>query len=95
MNVATIAKDGMLIVKHTDPFSPTVERIIVPTSVLPGLVAVLHIKLGHPTQYQMKQVISRYFYALNLDYTIQQTNKGCHTCAYIIHNHMSNPIGRL
>jgi hypothetical protein len=42
-SVARISRDGLLVVDRTDPFHPSIELIIVPRSVLDGLVTALHI----------------------------------------------------
>ena len=84
----TISKDGLLVVPHQEPFSPVKEKIIVPRKVLPGLLTALHIKLNHPTQFQLKQITSRYFFALDLDSSIRNINEHCHTCTSL--KHMSN-----
>ena len=81
LNVASISKDGMLIVKQTDPLAACRERIIVPRSVLLGLLTAIHIRLNHPTIHQLKQVTTRYFFALNLDEAVAQCTNGCHNCA--------------
>ena len=60
----TIANDGLLVVREDPPFQPTRERIVVPRRVLEGLLTAIHIHFSHPTQYQMKQLVGRYFYAL-------------------------------
>ena len=60
LNVATIARDGLLVVKRNDPLSPTRECIIVQRKVLDGLVTALHIQLDHPSSYQLKQIMNRY-----------------------------------
>ena len=56
LNVAYIAKGGLLVVKHHDPLSPPTELIVIPREVLGGLVTALHIKLDHPTKHQLEQV---------------------------------------
>jgi len=76
----TISKDGLLVVPHREPFSPVKEKIVVPRKVLPGLLTALHVKLNHPTQFQLKQITSRYFFALDLDSSIRNINDNCHTC---------------
>ena len=81
LNVASIAKDGLVVVKQLDAFAPTRERIIVPRTMLPGLLTALHIRFEHPTIFQLKQLFTRYFYALNLDKHLQETINTCHTCA--------------
>ena len=77
----TISKDGLLVVPHQDPLIYQArERIVVPRRVLDGLLTALHIKLVHPTQFQLKQVFTRYFFALDLDSTLRHLNDNCHIC---------------
>lgn len=81
LSVATIAKDGLLVVRRCDPLSPPSELIIVPRSVIDGLVTALHLKLDHPTKHQMQQVLKRNFYALDILKTIDRVCESCHVCA--------------
>ena len=80
---ASIAKDGLLIVKRQDPFSSIKECIIVPKQLLPGLLHALHIKLDHPSQHQLKQVVSRYFFTLDMDQSLEEVTSSCHLCALL------------
>ena len=57
LNVASIAKDGLLVVRRNDALSPSTDLIIVPRSVLDGLVTALHIKLDHPSKHQLQLVM--------------------------------------
>ena len=68
-------------VKHTDPFLPSRDRIIIQREMLPGLLTVLHIRLNHPTIYQLKKVCHRYVFALDLDKVIDEVTSSCHICA--------------
>ena len=72
LNVATIAKDGLLVVKRNEPLAPTHECIIVPQQVLKGLLTALHIQLGHPSSHQLKAVTKRYLYAPDIDKAIDR-----------------------
>ena len=81
LQVASIARDGLIVVSRDEPFAPSRELIVVPRQVVPGLLCALHIKFLHPTQHQLKQVFSRYFYALDLDAHLAQLYAGCHSCA--------------
>ena len=76
----TISLDGVLVAPHKEAFAPVKERIVVPRKVLPGLLTALHIKLVHPTQFQLKQIFSRYFFALDIDSALRTTCENCHTC---------------
>ena len=81
LNVATIAKDGLLVVNRDEPFASTRECIIVPRQVLEGLLTALHIQLSHPSSHQLKMVTKRYLFALDLDKAIDRVTSGCHCCA--------------
>ena len=80
LSVASISRDGMLVVRRNDPLVPSTELIIIPRSVLDGLVTALHIKLDHPSRHQMELVMKRHFYALDLPKAIERTYNSCHTC---------------
>ena len=58
LHVATIAKDGLLVVKCNEPLAPSRECIIIPRQVLQGLLTALHIQLSHPSCHQLKAVTS-------------------------------------
>ena len=79
-SVASIARDGMLDVRLNDPLISSTDLIIVPRSVLHGLVTALHIKLDHPSRHQLELVMKRHFYALDLTKAIEHTFNLCHTC---------------
>lgn len=81
LNCASIANDGMLIVKRSDPFQKSVERIVIPRKIAPGLVTALHLELSHPSTYQLEQVFSRAFFTLDMHSTISKVGNNCHTCA--------------
>ena len=76
-----IANDGLLVVPESQPFQPVRDRIVVPSSVIDGLLTALHYRFCHPSAYQMKKLASRYFFALNMDHSIQAVNATCHHCA--------------
>ena len=70
----------MLVVRRNDPLVPSTELIIVPHSVLHGLVTALHIKLDHHSRHQLELVTKHHFYALDLTKSIECTYNSCHTC---------------
>ena len=80
LSVASIARDSILVVRRNDPLVPSTELIIVPRSVLNGLVTALHIKLDHPSRHQLELVMKRHFYALDLTKAIERTYNSYHTC---------------
>ena len=81
LSSVSIASDGLLVVKHTQPFVPVAEAIVVPRSVLDGLLTALHIKLNHPTRHQFQMVLQRQFFALDMNDAISRVTSACHTCA--------------
>ena len=80
LNTVTIAKDGLLVVRKTDPLSPPTELIVVPRSVLDGLVTALHIKLDHPSKHQLLLMMKRTFYALDMQAAVARISDSCHMC---------------
>ena len=80
INVATIAKDGLLVVRRTTPLASSTDLIIVPRSVIDGLATAIHIKLDHPSKHQLQLVMKRHFYALDLPQVIERVCDTCHTC---------------
>jgi hypothetical protein len=80
LKLVSIANDGLLVVRDDKPFLPTQDRIVVPRAVLDGLLTALHLRFQHPVPYQMKQVFNRYFFALDLDKSLQAAYQSCHHC---------------
>ena len=85
LNITTISTDGLLVVKRKEPLSPVRECIVIPRLLLDGFLTALHLKLSHPTAHQLKKVVSRYFYALDLEKAINTITTGCHSCAALRH----------
>jgi hypothetical protein len=75
-----ISSEGALVVHNLQPLTPVTERIVIPEQVLHGVLTVLHIRLGHPTSYQLHQVFVRSFFALKLDSFIEKVSKSCDQC---------------
>ncbi|CAG2216190.1 unnamed protein product [Mytilus edulis] len=84
LNVASLANDGLLVVKRNLLFTPCRELIIVPRQVLDGLITSIHIKLDHPSCHQMKSILQRYFYALDMDKAIESVTSSCHQCVSLL-----------
>ena len=80
LNSVSIASDGLLVVKRTLPFAPVADAIVVPRSVLDGLLTALHIKLNHPSRHQFQMVLQRQFFALDMNDAISRVTSACHTC---------------
>ena len=81
LNTATLARDGVVVVRQDVPFAPSRELIVVPRRVLDGLLTAIHLKLSHPSKNQLKVVVRRNFFALDLDSTIERVTDMCHVCA--------------
>ena len=91
LQVASVADDGLLVVRRHEPLSPSRECIIVPRQALDGLLTALHIQLNHPSCHQLKMVVKRYLYALDLNKAVSRVSDGCHSCAAI----HSSPTARI
>ena len=80
LQVATISSNGLLIHRKTNPYGRDYELIIVPQSFAPGLLAALHLRLGHPKKSQLRKVWDRYFYSLNSDRLFSSCYETCALC---------------
>ena len=89
---ATIAPDGLLIVPNKDMFGTARDRIVVPRQVVHGLATAIHLKLGHPTQHQLKAVFCRYFFALSMDSVLRKVTEACDQCASLKRNVPIPPV---
>ena len=83
LKVVTIAPDGLLVVKREEPFETSRSCIVVPRKIIHGLLTSYHIQLQHPTATQLKSVVRRFFFALDLDKAISEVSSSCHHCASI------------
>ena len=81
LNVATITKDGLFIMRRDEPLVPSRKCIIVPRQVLDGLLTALHIQPTHPSSHQLKAVTNRYLCALEIHKAIDRVTQACHLCA--------------
>ena len=86
LNVATIAKDGLLVVKRNEPLAPTRECIVVARQVPEGLLTALHIQLSHPSSNQLKAVTKRYLYALDIDKRVRSRQPPSHQKLLVFHS---------
>ena len=83
LRVATLARDGLLIVNSHGAFTQTTERIVVPRSMVQAVLTAIHQRGNHPTSHQLKLVFNRNFAALDIDRAILENTDTCHTCASI------------
>ena len=56
LNVASVSKESLLVVPRSQPLTPSTELIVVPRSVVDGLLTALHVKLDHPSKHQLLMV---------------------------------------
>ena len=75
-----IGKDGLLVVRHSAPFRPVEDLIVVPQHVVLGLFMSLHLALQHPTCSQLLQVFKRKYYCLRAQTLATQTTDNCSLC---------------
>ena len=73
--------DGLIIVPQEVPLQNCRQKIVVPRSIVDGLLTALHLQLRHPSKFQLKQVFCRAFFALDIDPAIARVVDGCHSCA--------------
>ncbi len=83
LQICSIGKYGMLVVRKDRPFAPAQDLTVIPVHILPGLLSALHLRLQHPTKTQLTKVFNRYFYALDADLHIENITNQCPQCASV------------
>ena len=79
---ANIAKDGLLVVNRSIPFSTDKEeRIVIPSAYLPTLVNQIHNQNNHPSKHQLKQMFDKYFFGVGVANIIEDKSNNCQTCS--------------
>ena len=80
-NLLSIAKDGLITIRHVDPKIGDFQAILVPANIFPGLIQSLHITLDHPTTGQLEKLVHRSFYCLNSHGIISEVTSTCSRCS--------------
>lgn len=80
LQVASINNAGLLIHRVHDPFVHQKDLIIVPKSIVPGLLTALHLHFSHATKNQLSQLFNRHFYAIGTDSTVKLVVDNCSHC---------------
>ena len=75
-----MAKNGLVTVSSTDDSGMPRKLIVIPQQLFPGLISALHIKLSHPTKYQLGKLVSRYYYCPGSTTVIAECVDNCHLC---------------
>ena len=76
-----ISNEGTLVVRQIEPFLPQTERIVIPQTVIHGILTAIHILTSHPSASQLMKVFNRFFFALKLEPAASQVTKSCHQCS--------------
>ena len=96
--VLNIAKDGLIQIRNPDlVHNIEYNAISVPELYIFPLVQSLHMKLNHPSAYQLNKIMSRQYYCSGLQTVIQQISASCNTCIRLktlpkeIRDHATSP----
>ena len=81
MKECTVSDDGLLVVNRFDTRTMRhMDRIVVPQSFLPSILALLHIRLLHPKTYQLQSIFEKYFYSFGVLEACKELRQGCDIC---------------
>lgn len=76
-----VANDGLLQVKNVDMVHDIeYKAILIPDIYVSSVVQSLHVKLNHPSPYQLNKHMSRNFFAIGMSKTIHDISGSCDTC---------------
>ena len=80
LQIASLSNDGTLVHRKPNLYGKDFELVIIPQSLVDGLVAALHLRFGHPFKSQLKKIFERYFYALDVEKIIDDCTESCSLC---------------
>ena len=83
LNVATVDRQGVIVVNRSDPFIGTRSLIVVPAALLPGLITSIHLRFQHATKSQLSQLFSRHFFAIKSAPMIKHVVDSCEHCTAV------------
>ena len=75
-----IGRDGLLVVRHSAPFRPKEDLIVIPQHVVLGLMMSLHLTFQHPTASQLLQIFKRSYFCLRAQALATNTTANCSLC---------------
>ena len=71
---------GLVTVTQPDDSGTLRNLIVVPSPLFPGLVTSIHLRLQHPTKYQMNKLLGRHFFCPGSSTMVADCVDNCHTC---------------
>ena len=75
-----ISSSGLVTVTQPGDSGTLRNLIVVPSPLFPGLVTSLHLRLQHPTKYQMNKLLGRHFFCPSSTSVVAECVDNCHTC---------------
>ena len=76
-----LASDGLIQVKQADLVHDVeYQPIVVPEIYVSSVIQSLHLKLNHPSAYQLNKIMTRHFFAIGLAKSISNVSSSCDTC---------------
>ena len=76
----TLNNKGLIIYIVRDGVGNTKNLIVVPSSIMKGLVTALHVKCKCPSRKELENIMSRYWYSISLAKVIHEVWEKCDTC---------------
>ena len=77
-----ISRDGLIMKTETDSSGNIIQQIVVPNSIMRGILTALHVRFDHPhpSNQELKKIVNRYWYATNSNQIIQDIFDSCTPC---------------
>ena len=76
-----VVEDGLLVVRMFDKhLMREVGRVVVPPNLLDSILMAIHLRLQHPTAYQMQIIFDKYFFSIGVKQTIDNLISNCFIC---------------
>ena len=76
-----VVEEGLLVVRIFDRhLMREVSRVVIPPDILDSILTAIHLRLLHPTAYQMQIIFDKYFFSIGVKQAIDNLLSNCFIC---------------
>ena len=76
-----VVEEGLLVVRIFDRhLMREVSRVVIPPDILDSILTAIHLRLLHPTAYQMQIIFDKYFFSIGVKQAIDNLLSNCFLC---------------
>ena len=80
-----VCEDNLIIQKEYDQsLRREISKVFIPPTYIESILTLMHLKLSHPSSYQLQKIFEKYFCVLNLKKYCDTLTKECNICVSLM-----------